>query len=250
MLDDPAVLLNGARHIARHIDEGNEGDVEGVAEPYESSGLRGCVDVEQACEMVGLLGDEADGPPVKPGKPYDDVSSVHSMHFHEVAVVDDLQQDVHHVVGLVGVVRHRVEESAVLSIGVVLRAPARRFLHVILRQEAKQPTDLLYALMLRFPYELANAALGRVRLRTAKFVVGNDFARSRFHDIGPRNVELPNAANHHDEIGQSRRIDGPAGSRPKHSGYLGNDARIPHVPLEDGAVSSQAIDALLDTRPP
>ena len=39
VLDYAAVLLDGARHVTRHVDEGDEGNIEGVAESNETRGL-------------------------------------------------------------------------------------------------------------------------------------------------------------------------------------------------------------------
>ena len=39
MLDEPAIFLRRARQEPRHIDEGDDGNVEGVAEAHEARGL-------------------------------------------------------------------------------------------------------------------------------------------------------------------------------------------------------------------
>ena len=61
MLDQAAVFLRGARQEARHVDEGHDRNVEGVAEAHEARGLARGVDVEHAGEHHRLVGDEAHG---------------------------------------------------------------------------------------------------------------------------------------------------------------------------------------------
>ena len=62
--DDSRPLLMGSGHVAGDIGEGEEGNVEGVAEPDEPGGLVGGVDVEDAGVEPGIVGDDADGLPM------------------------------------------------------------------------------------------------------------------------------------------------------------------------------------------
>ena len=248
MLDDAAVLLHGAGHVPRHVDERDEGHVEGVAEADEAGGLRGCVDVQQPRKVVGLLRDYADRSAVEPCESDDDVPRVELVHLHEVGVVDHLEDDVHHVVRLIRVVGHDVEQAAIAPFGVVLGLLAGGLLHVVLREEAEESADLVEALLLGLPYELANAALGRVGLCSPQLVVRDDLARGRLHHVGAGDVELSDSPHHHDEVGQGGRVDRSARGGTEHRGYLGHDAGVPDVSLEDGAVPREAVDALLDAR--
>ena len=54
--DDSAVLLLGSGQEARNVHEGYERDVEGVAETYEAGSLPGGVDVQNAGQVLGLVG--------------------------------------------------------------------------------------------------------------------------------------------------------------------------------------------------
>jgi hypothetical protein len=55
VLDDAAVLLVGAGQEAGHVLEGDQRDVEGVAEAHEARALDRGVDVEHAGEDAGWL---------------------------------------------------------------------------------------------------------------------------------------------------------------------------------------------------
>ena len=73
MLDQAAMFLRGARHEARHVDEGDDRDVEGVAEAHEARGLARGVDVQHAGQHLRLVGDEADRAAVDAAEAGDDV---------------------------------------------------------------------------------------------------------------------------------------------------------------------------------
>ena len=70
---------------ARHVLEGDERDVEGVAEAHEARALHRGVDVETARQVRRLVGDDADGPAAEPREPDDDVLRVVLVHLEEVA---------------------------------------------------------------------------------------------------------------------------------------------------------------------
>lgn len=61
--DDAGALLLGAGPVAGDVDEGDDGDPEGVAEADESGGFLGGVDVEGARVDGGLGGDDPGGAP-------------------------------------------------------------------------------------------------------------------------------------------------------------------------------------------
>ena len=60
VLDDAAVLLRRAGHEAGHVDEGDDRDVERIAEAHEARRLDRALDVEAAGQHQRLVGDDAD----------------------------------------------------------------------------------------------------------------------------------------------------------------------------------------------
>src|SRR3546814_8662843 len=91
MRDYAAISRRGAGQEARHVDEGDDGDVEAVAEPHEAPGLLRAVDVEAPRQHHRLVGDDADGRALHAGEADDDVAGIARLDLEEVALVDDLQ---------------------------------------------------------------------------------------------------------------------------------------------------------------
>ena len=89
MLDDPAVFLAGAWEIPGNILQGDDGNVETIAEADEPGGLDGRVDVEAACQHHRLVGDDAHCLAVQPGESHKDVQGEMFLDLEEIAVIDD-----------------------------------------------------------------------------------------------------------------------------------------------------------------
>jgi len=73
VLDDAAELLRRPRQEPRHVDEGDDGDVEAVAETNEARGLARAVDVEAAREHHRLVRDDPHGMALEPDEAHEDV---------------------------------------------------------------------------------------------------------------------------------------------------------------------------------
>ena len=89
MLDEAAIFLRGARQEARHVDEGDDRDVEGVAEAHEARGLARGVGVEHAGQHQRLVGDDADRAALDAAEAGDDVLGVRLLDLEEIALVGD-----------------------------------------------------------------------------------------------------------------------------------------------------------------
>ncbi len=130
--DDAAPLLRGAGEKSRDVDEGDERNVEAVAEAHEARGLHRGVDVEAPGQVRRLIGDDSDRPAVEPGEGDDDVAGVIGLDLEQVAVVDHPPDQRAHVVGPRGLVGDHLVERRVGAVGAVLGGQARRILAVVL----------------------------------------------------------------------------------------------------------------------
>jgi hypothetical protein len=87
--DDAAPLLLAAGQVAGHVGDGQQRDVEGVAKADEPRGLVRGIDVQAAGHDHGLVGDDADGAAVEPGKSRQDIGGKVLVGLEELAVVHD-----------------------------------------------------------------------------------------------------------------------------------------------------------------
>ena len=132
--DDAVPLLVGAGQEARDVDEGEDGDVEGVAGAHEAGGLLRGVDVEGARKLHRVVRDDADRAPLDPAEPHHHVGREEWLDLEELAVVEHRLDDGVHVVGDVGGVRdERVEGPVdVIDVEVEFLPEDRRVLEVVL----------------------------------------------------------------------------------------------------------------------
>ena len=77
--------------------------------------------------------------------------------------------------------------------------------------------------------------------------MGHVLAGHRADHVRAGYVHLADAGRHEDEVRQSRGVGRPASSRTENHRDLGYNAGCPDVLVEDCAVSSEAVYALLDT---
>ena len=144
----PPVLLVPPRHVARHVDEGDDGDTEGVAEADEAGSLDRGLDVDDAGQVGRLLGDDAHAAPRQASEADDDVGGKVVVHAEEFAVVDDSLYHLVHVVGVRRVVRHQRAQLLVGAAGVVVLIADGRVVEVVLRQVGEKAANRLHTLVL------------------------------------------------------------------------------------------------------
>ena len=130
--DDRTVLLLGAGKESGYIYEGDQWNVEGIAEAHEARCLAGCVDVQHAGEHLGLVGHDADAASAEVGESHDYVLGEVLVDLEEVAVIHDGADDLVHVVCLVGVVRDYLVENVGHAVDRVYCGAFRSRLHVVL----------------------------------------------------------------------------------------------------------------------
>ena len=125
MLDDRAIFLRRPGQKTRHVDKGHDRDVEAVAEADKAGPLAGAVDIEAAGQHHRLVGDDADRRALHAGKADQDVGRVIRLQLEEVAVIDDLFDQLLHVVGLVRVGRDQRVERGLTAVARIAALPGR-----------------------------------------------------------------------------------------------------------------------------
>ncbi|MPM37910.1 hypothetical protein SDC9_84530 [bioreactor metagenome] len=242
--DDAAVLLGDARQEAGDVDEGDQRDVEGVAEPDELRALVGGVDVQHAGHHTRLVRHDADGVPVDAGEADDDVLRVAGLDLEEVGVVDDAPDDLPDVVALLALGRYDVAQRLVRLDDIVGVDP-RRLGEVVLRQEAEQLLRDQDGFRVVVGDEVVHAGPGHVRIGATQIVLAHLLAGHLGDHVRPGDEHV-GLAGLDDEVGQRRGVRGTAGTGPGDDRDLRHRTGQPDVRVEHLAVAGQRVDALLD----
>ena len=248
VLDDAAMLLRRAGQEAGHVDEGHDGNVEGIAETHEARCLAAGVAVDHAREHQRLIGDEADRVTFQPPEADDHVARERFADFEEIALVHHLMDQFLDVIGLVGAFRHQRVERIFPALGIVFGRPMRRLLAIVERQEIVEPADFLEAYHIVLIGPVGNRGLRRVHFGAAEFFRRHVLVGHGFRHVRPGDEHVRAVAHHEDEIGQRGRIDVAARARPHDDGNLRHDARRQHIALEDFAEPGQRGHAFLNAR--
>ena len=169
-----------------------------------------------------------------------------STELEEIALVDDFEDQLLDVVGLVGVVGHQRVERGLGAVDVVERRPFRHAGGKIRGQEIDQPAHLQQTLDVVVVGAVGDRGFGRVHRGAAEFLRGDDLVGHGLDHVGAGDEHVARVAHHEDEVGHGRRIDVAAGARPHDDGNLRDDAGRRDVPFEHLAVAAERGDAFLD----
>ncbi len=234
--------------VTADVGEGDDRDVEAVAEAHEARGLERRGDVERAGEVQRLVGDDADGAAGQARQADDDVLRVVGVDLQEVGAVDDAVDHLANVVGLRLVLGQDGQHLFVAASGVVAHLDDGRVVHVVQRQVSDEAPHLVEAVLLGIEGEVGDAGARGVHAGAAEVLVRDLFHRDGLHDVRAGDEHVAVVLDHEDEVGDRGRVDGAAGSRAHDHGDLGHDAGCADVAAEDLAVALEAGDAFLDAR--
>ena len=135
MLDEAAIFLRRSRQEAGNMDEGDDRNVETVAEAHETRASCGMRRNRGRRPAQRLVGDEADGRALDAPEAGDDIPCVRLLDLEEIALVRDLEDQFLDVIGLVGIVGNQRVERGVDPVGIIEARQGRRALEVGGRQE-------------------------------------------------------------------------------------------------------------------
>ena len=246
MQDDSVVLLTRTGQEAGDIHEGDDRNIEGVAEAHEAGTLTRSVAVENTCQLLGLVGNDTHTFTVETGKTYDDVLGKVRLHLEELTAVHDAGDDLVHVIRHVGVVGDNLIEVVILAVDGVCALHARGLLQIVLGDVAKQLLKHSHSLLLRLGGEMGHTALGGVYAGATQFLLSHHLAQDGLHHGGASEEHIRSAFHHQREVGESGAIDGATGTGTEDTANLRNHTAGHDVTLEDFRVTGQSVDALLN----
>ena len=242
--DDAVVLLIGAGHVSRDVNQGEKRDVEAVAEADEAGRLVGGVYLQRARHAVGLVGHDADCASVNSGEAHHDVLGELGLDLKEAVLVDEAVYDVADVIAALRVVGDDVDD---LLAGVHGDAgDIGGIFKVGLGEVAQKTADSVEAGLVIREGEVSDTALGHVHHGAAQLFDGHGLAGDGLDDGGSGDVHLAGLINHENVVCDGRGVAGAAGAGAHDNGDLGDDAGADGVAVEDLTVAVEGVDALFD----
>ena len=249
MTNDPAVFLSGPGQEAGHVLEGDERDVERVAETHEASALDRSIDVEAAGEVSGLVPHDTDAPPAEASKPHDEVCREMLVNLEKPTLVHDRCDQLFHVVGLHGVEGHELVELRGLPVERVVRRSQRGLLQVVGGHEGEQLPDEREAGPVILHGELSHTRLHVVGHGSAELFLRHLLVGDRPDDIRPGDEHVRGALHHDVEVGDRGAVDRAPGAGAHDGRELRHHPGGEHVAQEDVGVASERGHTLLDAGP-
>ena len=248
MLDDATVLLRGTGHEARHVHKRDHGNVERIAEAHEARGLDARLNVQATGQHQRLVGHDAHHLAFHAGKTDDDVLGVLGLQLEEVPIVHRLEDQLLHVVGLVGVLGHQGVQAQVHAVGRVVAGAHRGFFAVVQRQVVVQAAQHHQRLHVVLERHVGHTALGGVGDGAAQFFGRDFFVRHGLHDFGAGHEHVAAVLHHEDEVGHGRAVYRSARAWAHDHADLRDHAGRQHILLEHVGIATQGSHALLDAR--
>ena len=166
--DDTAILLHASRQESRYVHQGQDRNVETVAETHETGCLAGCLDIQHAGVETRLVGDDTDGASSHAGKADNDVAGIQFMYFQELPVIDNCLDDFHHVVRQIRVVRNQAVQFVLQAVNRVVAYNHRSLFQVVVRQVGQQLADGGNAFLFILSQEMRNAGFRGMHGGTAE----------------------------------------------------------------------------------
>ena len=247
LTNNTVVLLVDTGEETGDIDEGHDGDVEGIAEADETGTLDGGVDIQATGKFERLVGDNTDSATFHATETDDNVLSEIGGDFEELVVIDDHLQELLHIVGHVGVSRDNVHESGISAVTRIIADTSGDTVLVVQGEVVVELTHSTQHLDIVVVGTVSNTGLLGVDGGTTQLFLSDLFSSDGLDDIGTGNEHVRGITDHEDEIGNGRGVHSTTSARTHDQGDLGNDTGGKGVALENLRVSSQGVATFLNT---
>ena len=245
--NDTVVFLVDTGEESGDIDEGHDGNVEGIAEADETSTLDGGVDVQATSELERLVGDDTDSAAFHATETDDNVLGEVGRDFEELVVIDDHLQQLLHIVGHVGIGGNDVHEGGVGTVARIVADAGGNAVLVVQRKVVVEFTHGTQHLDIVVVGAVSDTGLLGVDGGTTQFFLSDFFSGDSLDDIGTGDEHVGGVTHHEDEIGNGGGVHGTTSARTHDQGDLGNHTGGKGVTLENLRVTSQGVATFLDT---
>ena len=200
--------------------------------------------------MHRLVGDHTDRSPVDAGERGDDRLPLLLGHIEDVAVIEDPQQDLVHVIGHVVAVRNDRIEFVVVrgDLRLQARVDDRRVLKCVGGQKAQVIAGIGERRRLVLDH-LVDVAETGLRVSATELVEADILTRDVLDDIGTGDEHVALVAHRHHQVGLDRRIHSSASAFAEDDGDLRDQAAQQLVAATQFGVPSQGGHRILDPGP-
>ena len=201
MPDYSSILLVFSGHKTGHIDQVDQGNIEGVTEPDEAGAFIGRIDVQAAGHNQWLVGDNTDRASIKPGEAdYQGLPEL-GKNFHEIPLIEDLVNDFLYIVRNTKVIGNNLHQVFGGPLGVIACINYRRIFDIVEGKEAKQSFDSQQALPVIRINEMGIAAYLGVYFSSAEAFNVHLLSGNGFDHTGSGNKHLAGIFNHKNKVG-------------------------------------------------
>ena len=168
------------------------------------------------------------------------------LHFHEAAVVEDLADDVHHVIGLVGLVREDGIQRFADAVDGIAAALLWGLLHVVERQQVHEVPGEVDGACVVLCGKVRDAGLRAVGHRSAEVFESHHFVGDRLDDLGSGDEHVRGLVHHDDEVRDGGAIDRATGAGAHDDRNLWDDAAGTDVAEENLCIGPKRCHAFLN----
>ncbi len=187
-----------------HVDEGHQRDIEAVAKAHETGRFDRRVDIQASGQHRGLVGDDSDRISAHARESNQHVLGVVFLDFEEMPVIDHPQDDLAHVVGLVGILGNDRVQRLVAAVGVILGRLKGRVLEIVRRHVGEHLAHRDQGALIVGHIEMADSGAGRMGIGAAQFLHRHFLMSRGLDDVGSGDEHVGAVLHHHDEVGHRR----------------------------------------------
>lgn len=188
--NDTIVLLGSTGQETRHIDQGQNWNVEGIGKADKASSLDGRVDIEDSRGYKGLVGNDRNSASAHAAETNDNVLGVVRHDLKELRVIDQTGDDVLDIVGLGRVDGDNLVQRSILAIRGIVSVTDRGLLLVREGQKVDKVAHTLESLDIVLKGVVGDTRLDGVGLGTSKLLLGDLLLGNGLDDIGSSDEQV------------------------------------------------------------